>query len=298
MKTVLGKGLDALISDETAASVEAAPGKSADVSTIPLDRIRPNPQQPRKVYKQEALVELTASIAQRGVLQPILVSASSDGSYEIIAGERRWRAAKRAGLTEIPAIIKTAPDVERFQMSLIENIQREDLNPLEQANGFVRLINEFHMTQVDIAAIIGKDRTVVANTVRLLNLPSEMRQALFEGKITASHARALVAMEDPTAQVSLFKRILEDDLSVRSVESAVRAHKQIAVKGHVRSAAGQAKSSETKALEEDLQRVLARKVELQPAGPTSKKGWIKLEFYSLDDLDHLVAQLKRTAQPS
>jgi len=296
MRIALGKGLDALISEETAASV-ASTEKQPTVSEIPLNRIQSNPKQPRQVYSESSLNELAQSIRQRGVLQPILVSPSTDGNYEIIAGERRWRAAQRAELTTIPAVVRSAPELERFQMALIENIQREDLNPLEQAQGFTRLMNEFNMTQEAIAATIGKDRAVIANTVRLLNLPAVMQSALSEGKISASHGRALASLEDPAAQQSLFKRILDEELSVRAVEQAVRDHKQVPVKGHIRAAAGQAKSPDTKALEEDLQRALSRKVELQTIGPASKKGWIKLEFYSLDDLDHLVAQLKRISQP-
>ena len=287
MRTALGKGLDALISEETAA-----------VTEIPLDRIKPNPKQPRHVIADGALQELSESIAQRGVLQPILVAPLSDGTYEIIVGERRWRAAKRAGFTSIPAVIKSAPEQERFQMAMIENIQREDLSPLEQARGYARLVTEFLMTQEAIAVVMGKDRAVIANTLRLLSLPAEMQSALSEGKISASHGRSLAALDDLAAQRALFRRILDENLSVRALERAVRDHKQVAVRGHTRGAAHPVKSPEVKSLEDDLQRALSRKVELQRTSPDGKKGWIRLEYYSLEDLDHLVSRLRRVSQPS
>lgn len=229
------------------------------------------------------------------MLQPILLSPAPDGTYEIIAGERRWRAAQRVGLASIPAVVKSGSENERFQMALIENIQREDLNPMEQAEGFARLTTEFSMTQEQIATVMGKDRAVVANTLRLLNLPDQMRMALQEGKISASHGRSLAAIEDSIARSVLFKRITDENLSVRAVEQAVRDHKQVAVRGHVRGATPAVKPPEVKAIEEDLQRNLTRKVELQTLGADAKKGWLKLEFYSLDDLDHLIAQLKRAS---
>jgi ParB family chromosome partitioning protein len=298
MRSALGKGLEALISGETAAAVETPEQPQAQgIRELPIAHIRPNPKQPRQRYTETTLAELAQSIKQRGVLQPILVSPNADGSYEIIAGERRWRAAQRAGLTSIPAVIRAGTENERFQMALIENIQREDLNPLEQARGFQRLATEFNMTQDLIASAVGKDRSVIANTLRLLALPETMQTALSEGKLSASHARSLAAVEDSTAQQTLFKRIIDEELTVRAVEQAVREHKQVPVKGHVRGATGPAKAPEVKALEDDLQRTLARKVELQRSSPDAKKGWIKLEFYSLDDLDHLVSQLKRGSQP-
>ncbi len=297
MRSALGKGLEALISGDTAAAV-AAIDKQVTISELPIERIRANPKQPRRAFNETALQELSASIKQRGVLQPILVTPTTNGEYEIIAGERRWRAAKRAGLTQIPAVVKSAPELERFQMAMIENIQREELNPLEQAQGYMRLVNEFRMTQESIATALGKDRAVVANTLRLLQLPSEMQSALTDGKISASHGRSLAAMEDLVAQKMLFKRIVEENLSVRALEQAVRDHKQITVKGHTRAATTPGKPPEVKSIEEDLQRVLARKVELQTLGAEGKKGFLRLEFYSLDDLDHLIAQLKRASLTS
>jgi ParB family chromosome partitioning protein len=296
-RPALGKGLNALISEEAATTLEAAPPQAPELTSLPLDRIHTNPHQPRQVFTEDSLNELAASMKQRGILQPVLVTPTPDGNYEIVAGERRWRAAARAGFTEVPVVVKTGSDVERFEMALIENLQREDLNPMDQAAGFERLMAEFHLTQEDIAAVIGKDRTVIANTIRLLQLPAEMQQALRDGKISASHGRALAALEDPAAQKALFERIMSEDLPVRAVEKAVAAHKQVTVKGHARKAP-EAKPLEVKALEEDLQRALARKVELARSGPTSQKGWLKLEYYSLEDLDHLTNQLKKSALQS
>jgi ParB family chromosome partitioning protein len=294
MKSVLGKGLDALISENTVATVSERP---SSVQEIAISRIRANPRQPRQRYAESALAELSESIRQRGILQPILVTPASDGNYEIIAGERRWRAAQRAGLKSVPVVIRSGSESEKFQMALIENVQREDLNAMEQARGYARLMNDFQMTQEAIAATIGKDRAVIANILRLINLPESIQQALEEGKISASHGRALAAVSDGATQQALFQRIIDERLSVRVVEEAVRDHKEVQVRGHVRGAAP-AKAPEVRSLEEDLQRSLGRKVELQVSGAQAKKGWLKLEFYSLDDLDALVAQLKKSSQPS
>jgi ParB family chromosome partitioning protein len=296
MRSALGKGLDALISEDTVASLESDRTVVKDLTptSLPINKITPNPNQPRRQFSSEAMDELAASIKERGVLQPILVTPTSDGTYEIIAGERRWRAAQKAGLTEVPVLIKTGSETDRFEIALVENIQREDLNPIEQAKAYSRLQNEFHLTQEAIAQAIGKDRAVVANTLRLLNLSEDMQQTLSEGKISAGHGRALAALEDPAARDALFKRILTEDLPVRAVEHAVRAQKKVPVREHLRSAGYESKPAEVKAIEEDLQRVLARKVELQTSGASAQKGWLKLEFYSLDDLDHLIEQLKKS----
>jgi ParB family chromosome partitioning protein len=294
MRAALGKGLSALISDDTVASVEAKAAADAAPSHIPLSEIHPNPKQPRRHFDESALAELSASIKEKGVLQPILVAQTAEHAYEIIAGERRWRAAQRAGLTQIPAVLRSGTESERFEMALIENIQRQDLNPLEQAQGYLRLQEEFGMTQEKIAVAVGKDRAVVANTLRLLHLPAPIQQALAEGKISAGHARALVSVEDAEAQTALFERILAEALPVRGLEQAVRAHKGAAKKA---AAPATPKSAEVKTIEETLQHTLGRKVELHAAG-AAHQGWIKLEFYSLDDLDALLAQLKKAGTPA
>jgi len=291
MRSALGKGLNALISEDTVASVSAVSSPSQAASVLPIERLRSNPKQPRRVFSEEALADLVASIKQKGILQPILVTPTEGGTYEIIAGERRWRAAQRAGLKEIPVVIKSGSEMERFEMSLVENLQREDLNPIELAEGFTRLQVEFHMTQEAIAQVVGKDRTVVANTLRLLGLPEEIQQALRMGEISAGHAKALLAVEDLSAQKVLFDKILTSDLTVRHVEKAAREHK-----GKKTPPKVAVKAPEIRALEEDLQRILTRRVEIQTGTATSQKGSIKLEYYSIDDFDALVNQLKKAGR--
>jgi ParB family chromosome partitioning protein len=293
MRPALGKGLDALISDDAVASVAAAAAKDTAVTHLAVDLIRPNPKQPRRAFAEESLVDLVSSIQQKGILQPIVVSPTEGGTYEIIAGERRFRAAQRAGLKEVPVVIRSGSEVERFEMSLIENLQREDLNPIDLANGFKRLQDEFQLTQEAIAQVVGKARTVVANTLRLLGLPEVIKQAIQEEKITSGHAKGLLAVEDPAAQMALFQQILSDGLTVRHVEDAARDHKKGKKTEYSRAAGYETKPPEVKALEEDLQRTLARKVEIR-ANDKTHKGSIKLEFYSLDDFDALVQHLKKS----
>jgi len=294
MRSALGKGLNALISEDTLASVTAAAPGIKTPSVLPVDKIRANPKQPRRTFSEEALVDLVSSIQEKGILQPILVSPTEGGTYEIIAGERRWRAAQRAGLKEVPVVIKSGSESERFEMSLIENLQRENLNPIELAQGFKRLQDEFQLTQEAIAKVVGKDRAVVANTLRLLGLPDDIQQALRDGTISAGHAKALLAVEDPGAQKVLFGRILSNDLTVRHVEQAARDHKKGKSPEHLRTAGYENRPAEIRALEEELQRLLTRKVEIHTSA--SHKGWVKLEYYSLDDFDALTNQLKRAGQ--
>ena len=222
MRSALGKGLGALISDDAVASVAATANKDATVTHLSVDLIRPNPKQPRRAFAEESLADLVSSVQQKGILQPIVVSPTEGGTYEIIAGERRFRAAQRAGLKEVPVVVRSGTEVERFEMSLIENLQREDLNPMDLAHGFRRLQEEYQLTQEAIAQVVGKARTVVANTIRLLGLPAEIQEAIQEGKITGGHAKALLAVDDPVAQKVLFDQILSDDLTVRHVEYAAR----------------------------------------------------------------------------
>ena len=296
MRSALGKGLDALISEEAVADVSAGSPKPAPATSVSIDLIHPNPKQPRRTFAEAALIDLVSSIQQKGILQPILVSPTEGGAYEIIAGERRFRAAQRAGLKEVPIVIRTGTEVERFEMTLVENLQREDLNPMELAEGFKRLQEEYKMTQEAIAQVVGKDRTVVANTLRMLGLSEEIQQAIREGKITSGHAKALLAVDDPAAQKALFDQILSEGLTVRHVENAAQAHKRGKKPEHLRTAGYDNRPAEIRALEEELQRALARKVEIH-ANEKSHKGSIKLEFYSLDDFDQLAAQLKSAAHP-
>lgn len=299
MRSALGKGLNALISEETVASVAATPTSAiagpALAIRVPITAVQPNPQQPRKLFSEDALKDLAASIQEHGILQPILVSQTADHAYEIIAGERRWRAAQQAGLNEIPVIIKGGSETEKFALALIENIQRADLNAIELAKGYKRLQDDFHLTQEAIAKAVGKDRAVVANTLRLLALTPEIQAALEAGAISAAHARTLAGLDDPAAQKKLFDKIIAEQLTVRAVEQEVRQTKQTKVREHVRAAGSDLKPPEVLTIEEELRHALTRKVELHETDRTSHKGWLKLEFYSLDDLEALINRLKKTS---
>jgi ParB family chromosome partitioning protein len=294
MRSALGKGLNALISEETVASVSAAAPAAKAPTVLPIELIRSNPKQPRRTFSEASLADLVSSIREKGILQPILVSPTEGGTYEIIAGERRWRAAQQAGLKEVPVVIKSGTESERFEMSLIENLQREDLNPIELAQGFKRLQDEFQLTQEAIAKVVGKDRAVVANTLRFLGLPEDIQQALRDSTITAGHAKALLAIEDPAAQHELFTQITTNNLTVRHVEQASRDHKKGKSPEHLRTAGYDNRPAEVRSLEEELQRVLTRKVEIHTGA--ANKGWVKLEYYSLDDFEALTNQLKKAVQ--
>lgn len=221
-KTGLGRGLGALLStDDTAETLNALSAPSS-ISEIDIALIHPNPKQPRHDFDETALDELAASIASIGIIQPITLREEEDGSYLIIAGERRFRAAQRAGLASVPAYIRKVSDDAVMEMALIENIQREDLNAIEVALAYQQLIEAYHLTQEQLSQRVGKNRTTIANFMRLLRLPAEIQLALKEKKLTQGHARALLPIEDPEQQVKLFHRIVAQDLSVRKVEQMVR----------------------------------------------------------------------------
>lgn len=216
-RNALGRGLDSLIG----ISEVRTDGGSA-ISEIDIYSISPNPDQPRRTFSEEGLDELAASIRELGVIQPLSLRASADGGYQIIAGERRWRAAQRAGLTTVPAYVRTASDSEVTEMALIENIQREDLNAIEVALAFKRLIDTYNLTQERLSERVGKSRTVITNHMRLLKLPAEIQLALRDRKLDMGHARALLSIDDAKLQLKIFKQIIRDGLSVRRVEELAR----------------------------------------------------------------------------
>ncbi len=216
-KNALGRGLDALITFN-----DGETQGSSSISEVELDKIAPNPDQPRRVFNEEALQELSASIRSIGLVQPVTLRELSEGSYQIIAGERRYRASLMAGLTTIPAYIKTVEDDETMEMALIENIQREDLNSIEIALAYQKLIDTLSLTQEQLSERVGKKRATVANYLRLLKLPAEVQMGVKNKKIEMGHARALVTMNDPVAQLSLYNQVLQEGLSVRQVEATVR----------------------------------------------------------------------------
>lgn len=288
----LGKGLDALIpAGNTIKS--AKQGDNNDTkqteTIVKITKVEPNREQPRKNFDEDALQELADSIKQFGLLQPILVQDRND-YYEIIAGERRWRAAKLAGLKEIPVIIRNYSNQEIVEISLIENIQREDLNPIEEALAYKRLLEEFHLKQDEVAERVSKSRTTVTNSMRLLKLCSGVQQMIIDDMLSTGHARALIPIEDADMQLQLAQRIFDEKLSVREVEKIV--------KGILRPNEGKAKQEKTpqniqyiyQDIENKLKERLSRKVEITSKGKNGS-GKIEIEFYSNDDLDRLIESL-------
>ena len=216
-RSALGRGLDALISIS-----DVDPGGSSAIREIPIDNIVPNPEQPRRDFDEESLEELAVSIRELGIVQPLTLRLADDGTHQIIAGERRWRAARKAGLSSVPAYVRTASDSEVTEMALIENIQREDLNAVEVALAFKKLIDVYHLTQERLSERLGKKRSTVTNHLRLLKLPAEIQIGLRDRKLDMGHARALLSVDDPKKQLGLYKRILKEGLSVRRVEQLAR----------------------------------------------------------------------------
>lgn len=216
-RNALGRGLDSLIRMD-----EVRTDGSSAISEIEISRIEPNPEQPRRTFDEETLDELAASIREFGVVQPLTLRLSDNGHYQIIAGERRWRAASRAGLRTVPAYVRKASDSEMTEMALIENIQREDLNAIEVALGFKQLIDKYALTQERLSERLGKKRATIANHLRLLRLPAEIQLGLRDKNIDMGHARALLGLDDPKDQLRLYKRILKEGMSVRAVEQIVR----------------------------------------------------------------------------
>lgn len=285
----LGKGLDALIPSaidtkpKKAAPAETAQdGSHQDQVMVKITMVEPNREQPRKNFDEDALQELADSIKQFGLLQPILVQDRGD-HYEIIAGERRWRASRLAGLTEVPVIIRNYTDQEIVEISLIENIQREDLNPIEEAQAYKRLLTEFHLKQDEVAERVSKSRAAVTNSVRLLKLSDEVQRMVIDDMISTGHARALLAIEDPEEQYNLAQRIFDEKLSVRDVEKLVKNLGKPAKPKKKDDKTLQAIYSD---LEEKLKQRLSTKVTVTGKGDGS--GKLEIEFYSHEDLDRLV----------
>lgn len=278
-RQALGKGLGALIPEK---GIPEGEGKRP-LQQCGIEEVHPNPFQPRKAFSDEQLQELVDSIREKGILQPLLVRRRSDG-YELIAGERRWRAAQRAGLREIPILVKDVSDSEMLELSLIENIQREDLNPIEEAEAYKRLMEQFHLTQEEISKKVGKDRSTIANTVRLLKLPPEIKLSLAEGKITMGHARAFLSLDGVDKQRLLWKKLLSAGLSVRQTENLVKRLR-------TRSSPPPRRSHpEWSGLIEEIQRVLGTKIKILG---DRRRGKIEIHFFSPDELDRIIELLRR-----
>jgi ParB family chromosome partitioning protein len=284
-KSGLGKGLDALIPAEEEAPVTAtAPG----VVQVPLSAITPNPHQPRSPIRDQDLVELAASIEEHGVIQPLIVAQAAAG-YQLIAGERRWRASRLAGLSQVPVVVKDAAPKEMLELALVENVQRSDLNALEEAQAYRQLMEEFDLTQEQVAKRVGKSRTAVANTLRLLNASRAVQQALLEDKISEGHARALLGLEKAEAQKNALDVVQNKGLNVRQTEDLVRRRLGEKEKPKRKSSRkAQVRREETKALEDDFRSALDTKVELTRDG---EGGRLVIHFYSDEELDALYERI-------
>lgn len=294
----LGKGLDSLIPDngkvpdsgKKVKVVEKVIEKIVEKpveAKLGINQIEPNREQPRKRFEEDSLQELADSIKQFGVLQPLVVQERKD-YYEIIAGERRWRAAKIAGLKEVPVVIRKMSDQEIVEMSLIENIQRENLNPMEEAAAYKRLLSEFHMKQEEIAERVSKSRTTITNSMRLLNLDERVQQMVVEEMLSTGHARALLAIEDPELQFQTANKIYNEKLSVREVEKLV---KKIGREKQVKKEKNFQQEAVYKDLEEKMKTSLGTKVTINRKD--DKKGKIEIEYYSMEELERLMDILIR-----
>lgn len=277
--TRLGKGLESLIPKKKETKIPVTSIRE-DVVEVDVKNIFPNPHQPRQNINQESLKELAFSIREHGILQPLILTMVSNGNYQVLAGERRLLASKMVGLKKVPAIIRSASEQQKLEYALIENLQRHNLNPIEEAYAFQKLINEFNLNQEEVAKKIGKSRAHVANTLRLLTLPKEIRDALFFEKLSFGHAKAILALKEEKLQLALFKKIQERNFSVRETELQV---KKVKVRGHLRKVVQ--KDPEIRELEEKLKESLGTKVEIRKHG---KKGDILIEFYSEEELNNLV----------
>jgi ParB family chromosome partitioning protein len=273
MKRGLGRGLSALLPP----TESEAGGRLRE---LPVETLVPNPQQPRRHFDAQAIEELAASIRASGVLQPLVVRPRGS-QYEILVGERRWRAAQQAGLAQVPAIVREATDAEALELALVENLLREDLNPLEAADAYQRLLAEFGWTQEELARRLGKDRSSVANALRLLRLPPLIQEDLRAGRLTMGHARALLGLPSPTAQLRLRQRILTQDWSVRTTEAGVQARRPPRPRARRRAA-------ELDALEEELRQALGTRVRLVG---TMLRGRIELPYSTAGELERIHARL-------
>lgn len=286
-RKALGKGLHSLLPARAAAAsplAAVAPSLPVDgnVTLVPIDKVKPNPNQPRREFEPGAMMELTQSIERDGIIQPIIVRRVAGGDYEIIAGERRWRAAKTAGLAQIPVIPRTADDQKVLELAIVENIQREDLNPIELAQAFYRMGAELGLSHDQIGEKTGKDRATITNTIRLLQLPDDLQSLISARKLSPGHARALLKLQEPQAQREMAERAISQGWSVRQIEEYTKPEKP----------ASPAKKPEKPALDPnvkaaigELERRLGTRVRIIEKG--KEKGLIEVEYYSQDDLDRI-----------
>lgn len=300
----LGKGLDALFGDaevtlntkvkedtdtykESGSEKHERKDKPSDngIVYVDINDIKPNSNQPRKTFDEEKLQELAASIEAHGLIQPVVLRKMKKG-YEIVAGERRWRAARMTGAKEIPCIVRDLTDEENMLLAIIENMQREDLNPIEEAEGLSQMIDTYGLTQEQVSKSVGKSRPYIANSLRLLRLPASIRIYVSEGRLSAGHARALAGMSDEEKQKALAEKAVKEELSVRQMEKLVQAAKENRTGARTRRTV---KNANVRRVEEDLKEIFGTKVNLSHKG---KKGKIEIEFYSKEELERLIELLK------
>ena len=276
-KSGLGRGFDAIFADNSVEDIST--GNST--TKVKLLDIEPNREQPRKQFDEVALSELSDSIAQHGVLQPLLVRPMPDGGYQLVAGERRWRASRMAGLTEVPVVIRDLTDAQVAELALVENLQRENLNPLEEANGYKELSDKFGYTQEKISEIVGKSRPSIANALRLLNLPEDVQEMVSDGSLSMGHARAILSLPDDKMKTDLAKLVIQNDLSVRETERIARNM----VKEAPKKSKAKKRNPYYDEAELALSEVLGRKVKITKS---SKKGALEIEFFDDADLKKLL----------
>ena len=286
-RTGLGKGLDSMIppkATQRAVKEDKNTVSKTGETILKINEVEPNKKQPRKFFNEEALQELSDSIKQHGIVQPLVV-AKKDDYFEIIAGERRWRAAKLAGLKEVPVIIRNYTEQEIVEISLIENIQREDLNPIEEAQAYKRLLTEFHLKQDEIAERVGKSRTAVTNAMRLLKLSEKVQQMLIDEMITAGHARAILSIADKEKQESIAMKVFDEKLSVRETEALVKRMLE-PPKTAKKSKFSSAEDAIYESLEEKMKSIMGTRVQIHRK--KNDKGKIEIEYYSKDELERII----------
>ncbi len=280
-RTALGQGLDALIPIDLSFAPQEQNGQS--IKSVPINLLKPNPYQPRRLFNDESLSDLAQSITEIGFIQPLIVRDSSDGTYEIVAGERRWRAANIAGLESVPVIVRPLTDLESLEIAIIENIQREDLNPVDTAEAYETLINKFSYTHEALAKRICKDRTSITNQLRLLKLPDPIKEDLREQKLSMGHARTLLAIDNISTQLSLSSRVVKRKLSVRELERIVQNYRN---KKDKTAKDKPADYYENSRIEKDLSSLLSTKVKL--IKKPNNSGRLEIYFHSIDELSRLL----------
>lgn len=283
MKKGLGKGLGSLFDDNNIIDEIVENTEKKDITQIKLSLIEPNKKQPRKSFDKEKIEILAKSIKENGLIQPIIITPSKNGMYKIVAGERRWRAAKKAGLKELPAVVRDYSDEQVAEIALIENLQREDLNPIEEALGYKSLLEEFNLTQELISQKIGKSRSAVANSLRLLNLEKQIQELLMSGKISSGHARAILSVDDNDLRLELSNRIVEENLNVRQAEMLAKQLQKI--KPKKKKPKKTAYDIELEHIQKKLSSDLGTQVKISH---TSKKGKIEIEYYGNEDLERIL----------